>query len=309
MTTHWLIRLRALALVLTVSGSSFSLVDAAELRLRKGLVEQRADRALITVAARFDHVKSTVNTLDKDCDLHAPIRTEEIRVAVVGEFMNACSTGLDPAEVRRWTASGEEKIEGVLRIWFEHPGDKNEVLTEEKPLAAYSSSNPPHAVEVHPITRVGDRSFLSAIGPVQKDGQVFKAKGPQQLTSLLRRKITVQEYDGQDGEEYLSIESGCCLPNYFRLSAVFRSAPKATQDGRSAVVDLVSGQKVLAARIRMFSIDGTTANEAFGKLKTGTRFIFWGITRLDAAKLLKAAEDGTGESMPIPVEFVLLAIE
>ena len=115
MTIPWNIRFRALVLALPISGLSFFSADAAELRLRKELVEQHADRALITVTARFDHVKKAINTLDEDCDLHVPIRIGEIRVAVVGKFMNACSTGLDPAKVRQWTDGGDVKIAGVLR--------------------------------------------------------------------------------------------------------------------------------------------------------------------------------------------------
>ena len=121
MRKSWVVYSHAVTLSLIAVAWSVLVVDAAELRLRKELVEQQANRALITVTATFQQVKNTVNSLDKDCDLHAPLRAEEIRVAVVGEFMNACSTGLAPVEVRKWTANGALKIEGVFRIWLEHP--------------------------------------------------------------------------------------------------------------------------------------------------------------------------------------------
>jgi len=287
--------------------------EAAELRVRKELLIQQADRALITATGRFDHVKDTVNTLQADCDLHAPVRVHEIRVAVVAEFMNACSTALDPEQVKGFTRDADGQIEGVFRVWFEHPGKKDEILTEEEPLAPYRSSNPPHAVEIHPVVRVRVRAteytFFDVIRAIEKDGQVYKAKGTAALRALVKRKVTVQEFDGSDGEEYVSIESGCCLPNYFRLQAVLRSTPKKTNDGHWALMDIMDGQTPVARGIRLFSIEGTKADAALKGLKMNARFSFWVITRLDLSKVLKAADEGGGEPVRLPFEFVLLAIE
>ena len=298
-------RLPLLAVLITLTLAA----EGSELRLRKELVKKQADRALIVTHGRFDHVKDTVNGLDADCDLHAPVRVDEIKVAVVSEFMNACSTGLKPQQVKDLTENGAAEIAGVFRIWFEHPGKKDEVLTEEEPLAPYKTSNPAHAIEIHPVVRAGGQDFFAAIGPIEKDGKRYAAKGPKQLRTLLKRKVTIQEFDGEDGESYVSIESGCCLANYFRLEAVLTSAPKKTDDGHSAVVNIVSGETVVSSGLRIFSITGTDADTTFKALKKNAKFTFWGITRMDGKRILQALEDNPGESMPIPVEFVLLAIE
>jgi len=139
-------RIQAPALfVLTLGlwGLWLSPAEPAELRVRKELLIKQADRALITATGRFDHVKETVNSLQADCDLHAPVRVHEIKVAVVGEFMNACSTPLDPEQVKQWTKEADGQIEGVFRVWFEHPGKKDEILTEEEPLAPLQELQPP----------------------------------------------------------------------------------------------------------------------------------------------------------------------
>ncbi len=282
---------------------------ASELRLRKELVKQQANRALIATHGRFDHVKSTVNGLDADCDLHAPVRVDEIKVAVVSEFMNACSTGLKPAQAEGLTQNDAAEIVGVFRIWFEHPGKKDDVLTEEEELAPYTTSNPAHAIEIHPVVRAGGQDFFTAIGPIEKEGKQYKAKGPTQLRMLLKRKVTIQEFDGQDGDLYVSVESGCCLANYFRLDAVLTSAPKKTEDGHLATVDIVLGQTVVTRGLRLFSIAGTAADTALKPLKKNAKLTFWGITRMDGKKVLQALEDSPGESIPIPLEFVLLAVE
>ncbi len=300
----------ALTFLAGVSALSWSVpAQGSELRIRKELVAKQAGRALIVAHGRFDHVKSAVNGLADDCDLHAPVRVDEVRVAVVSEFMNACSTGLKPQQVKDLTENGAAEIAGVFRIWFEHPGKKDEVLTEEEPLAAYKTSNPPHAIEIHPVVRAAGQDFFAAVGPIEKDGKTYPAKGPTQLRTLLKRNVTIQEFDGEDGESYVSIESGCCLANYFRLVAVLTSAPKKTEDGHSAVVNIVSGETVVSSGLRIFSIDGTNADAAFKALKKNAKFTFWGITRMDGKKVLQALEDSPGKSMPIPVEFVLLAVE
>lgn len=308
MKRGWTAR-RSIYLGLVLGVLWFSTAEPAELRIRKELVAKQADRALITVSGQFDHVKNSVNSLEKDCDLHAPVRAKEIMVAVVGEFMNACSTGLAPGEVRELTSTADAQIEGVFRIWFEHPGKKDEVLTEEEEVPPYKNANPPHAVEIHPITRVGNREFYDTVRAIEKGGRQYKAKGPSQLRTLMKRKVMVQEFDGQDGEAYVSIDSGCCLANYFLLQAILRSAPDGTPDGHSGAVDVMDGQKVVAKGIRVFSIEKTAADTAFKALKKNRKFSFWGITRIDGAKLLKAIDDDGGDPISIPVEFVILAID
>lgn len=151
-------------------------LEASELRLRKELIARQAQRVLIVAHGRFDHVKDSVNSLSQDCDLHAPVRVEEIKVAVVSEFMNACSTGLKPAEVKAFNDHAPVEIAGVFRIWFEHPGKKDQVLSEEDTLDEYHNSNPPHAIQIHPVVRAGGRTFTDAIAPIEKMASSSKQK-------------------------------------------------------------------------------------------------------------------------------------
>jgi hypothetical protein len=278
----------------------------AELRIRKEVIETQANRATITTPATFDHVKA-VNTLGKDCDLHAPVHAKSLHVAVVSEFMNACAGGMSPQEVIGWSAEGPTDITGVFRLWFEHPGKKGEdTLSEEDGPPEYKNSNPPHAIEIHPLVQVGTHSFYDKLGPIKQGGTFFKAKTATQLVSLLKRKVTIQEYDGEDGDQYVSIQSGCCLANYFKLTAVLRTLPKKTDDGHSAMVDVMSGQKVVAKGLRVFSVSQTVADNNFKGMKVNDRFTFWGITRMDLSKAIAALEEDSGAPIKIPVEFVLL---
>lgn len=131
----------------------------------------------------------------------------------------------------------------------------------------------------------------------------------KQLQTLIKRKVTIQEFDGEDGEEYVSIESGCCRANYFKLSAVLASTPKKIDDGFMAFADILSGQKVVAPGLRLFSIDGTQANTTFKTLKKNAKLSFWAITRMNGTRILQILEDNPGESTRVPVEFVLLDVQ
>jgi hypothetical protein len=283
---------------------SMQTADSAELRIRKELLIRQSDRALINVTGRVEFVETIP---DKgDCQLQASIRVEDIRVAVVGEWINACSTKLEPNEIAALAENGDVAIDGVFRIWFERAGSKDDVLSEEDGVEPYTDSNPKHAIEIDPVVLVGERQFYDTVRAMEWFD--FNVHGMPALQRLLKRKVTIEGYEADDGTPYVSIESGGSLPNHFQLKAVLRSRPVKTEDGYTAVIDIQDKQKTIASGIRIFSIGGTKANDALKSLKKNAEFSFWGITRLDGKKALRALEDDAGYHIPIPLEFVLLDI-
>lgn len=277
---------------------------SAQLRLRKDLLVQQSDRALITVTGRVEYV-DTISERE-DCAIQASIRVSAIKVAVVGEWINACSTKLERNEISALAENGEVPIEGVFRIWFERVGSKDEVLSEEKELEPYTDANPKHAIEIDPVVLVAQRQFYDSVRAMEWFD--FNVHGPPALQRLLKRKVTIESYDADDGTPYISIESGGSLPNYFQLKAVLRSRPVKTEDGYTAMIDILDKQKTVVSGIRIFSIGGTKANDSLKSLKKNAEFSFWGITRIDVKKALKAMDDDAGYHIPIPLEFVLLDI-
>ncbi len=278
--------------------------DGAQLRVRKELLVQQSDRALMNVTGRLEYVDTIAEK--GDCGIQASLRVPEINVAVVGEWINACSTKLEPNEIVALAENGEVPIEGVFRIWFERVGSKDEVLSEEKELEPYTDANPKHAIEIGPVVLVAQRQFYDSIRAMEWFD--FDVHGPPALQRLLKRKVTIEGYEAEDGTPYVSIESAGSLPNHFQLKAVLRSRPTKTEDGYTAVIDILDKQKTIVPGIRIFSIGGTKANDSLKSLKRNAEFSFWGITRIDAKKALKAVEDDAGYHIPIPLEFVLLDI-
>jgi hypothetical protein len=291
-------------LVCWFTGGLIGSADSTQLRIRKELLVRQSDRALITVTGRIEYVEAIPD--QGDCELQASIRVEEIKVAMVGEWINACSTKLEPNEIAALAENGEVPIEGVFRIWFERVSGKDDVLSEEYELQPYTDSNPKHAIEIDPVVLVGQRQFYDTVRAMEWFD--FDVHGPPAFQRLLKRKVTIEGYEIDDGTPYVIIESNGSLPNHFQLKAMLRSKPAKTEDGYSAVIDIMDKQKVVASGIRVFSIGGTKANDALKSLRKNAEFSFWGITRLDGKKALKILEDDAGYHIPIPLEFVLLDI-
>jgi hypothetical protein len=302
--SFWACSFLCVLLVWCYPDGSNGSADGAQLRLRKELLIRQSDRALITVTGRVEYVETVPE--QEDCSLQASVRVAEIRVAVVGEWINACSTKLEPTEIAALTENGEVPIEGVFRIWFEWAGGKDDVLSEENEVGPYSDSNPKHAIEIDPVVLVGQRQFYDTVRAMEWFD--FNVHGMPALQRLLKRKVTIDGYEADDGTSYVAIESGGSLPNHFQLKAVLKSRPTKTEDGYSAVIDIMDKQKTVAPGIRVFTIGGTKANDSLKSLKRNAEFSFWGITRLDGKKALKALEDDAGYHIPIPLEFVLLDI-
>jgi hypothetical protein len=302
--SFWACSFLCVLLVWCYSDGFIGSADGAQLRLRKELLIRQSDRALITVTGRVEYVETVPE--QEDCSLQASVRVAEIRVAVVGEWINACSTKLEPTEIAALTENGEVPIEGVFRIWFEWAGGKDDVLSEENEVGPYSDSNPKHAIEIDPVVLVGQRQFYDTVRAMEWFD--FNVHGMPALQRLLKRKVTIDGYEADDGTSYVAIESGGSLPNHFQLKAVLKSRPTKTEDGYSAVIDIMDKQKTVAPGIRVFTIGGTKANDSLKSLKRNAEFSFWGITRLDGKKALKALEDDAGYHIPIPLEFVLLDI-
>ena len=153
-------------------------IDAAQLRIRKELLIQQTDRALATVSGDFEHVTDIAEK--GECQIKASVRAKEINVAIVGQFINACSTKLDPNEIRVLSQNGTIPISGVFRIWFPHAARIDDIFSEEFELEPYRDPSPKHAIELHPVVHAADRSFFDTVRAMEKAD--FKADGVEILS-------------------------------------------------------------------------------------------------------------------------------
>jgi hypothetical protein len=83
-------------------------------------------------------------------------------------------------------------VTGAFRIWLEHPPAGSAVQTEANRVPWYANSNPDHQVELHPVTQIGSLDFLGHVKRIRRGTQTFTGFGPPQLTTVIKKKLTVQ---------------------------------------------------------------------------------------------------------------------
>ncbi|NIO08498.1 MAG: hypothetical protein GTO40_11030, partial [Deltaproteobacteria bacterium] len=133
---------------------------AAEIWLRESIVEKYREQILVTIQATPEQIGSKPRSITQDCDLHVPLRSAEIRVAILGEIKNACSQP-EGSPASYWSKKLKPlegkalEAKGVLRVWLEHPPPKGRRQCECDALPQYSNSTPNHMVQLHPLTQLG----------------------------------------------------------------------------------------------------------------------------------------------------------
>ena len=300
------------SLLVTLPGSVFG----AELHLRQSLLEAQRERVTATITAVVDHIGDRAHPLAEDCDLHVPLRSQEIRVPFIGELKNACSERPAGTTQGYWSDRVYEEthgravpITGVFRIWLEHPPAGTAIQTEAARVPWYGSSNPDHQVELHPLVRVGSLDFASHIKRIQDAGDTFAGYGADRLPTILNKKLTVQRISIQ-GESYVRIKGTKTGNNHWDLRARVVGAPEALADGTRVRVDILDGNQVIpgALGVPAVAVAGTVANTRLQAFVGGDIISFQALIRIHLPTLLDQLSSSE-QQIPLPVEFVLLEVE
>ena len=114
------------------------------------------------------------NSPKDDGDLHIAGRAPEVKLAMVAEIMNAASQ--QPAvDTVHQAEKGPQRtlpVTGVWRLWCEHGGESEQIQGKALSPSRFTTTNPPHVFQIHPLTKVDARSIVDSIHPVEG----YKAK-------------------------------------------------------------------------------------------------------------------------------------
>ena len=136
------------------------------LTLKTTYIEAIKDKVTIDVEYTVDKAHKQPNPPDKDGDLHAAGRSDEIGLATVAEIENAHDLQDAVDRIHAAETSGQPiKLAGVWRIWPEHGGEHE--FIQGTALERFDTTNPPHVFEIHPITNIGGESLLQNLHPIQ----------------------------------------------------------------------------------------------------------------------------------------------
>jgi hypothetical protein len=274
--------------------------------LKNDFIETYKDKATIDAHLVVDIAHKHPNPGAKDGDMHVAGRADEVGLALVAEVMNAAQEKQAVNRVHQAQGTGQAvPVTGAWRIWCEHGG--SDVQTQGDPLEPFTTTNPAHVFEIHPLTdfdgiQLGG-SFHSIRGFVPKN-----AHDAFQTYENLRSEIQ----PSADGST-TTIIAGMAGYNYVEFAVILNEDPVELDDGHAAISDVYSTDgELLVRRRRMVFVSGTQPDDKAGSVHAGDRLHVLGIPRVDL-KLVSwrakhAQERPEALKWSLPYEMVVVAV-
>jgi hypothetical protein len=224
-----------------------------------------SNRVVITMAGVQIKGNSDVHQPAKDCEIHFGAQSDGFQgqpEGLVLEPMNACVApfpGKTEHNNSDWTAFADRirnttvTVSGVPRIWPEHLKGGNE------------TSNPNHAVEIHPLTEVVTPAEKVDFAPTVFFSGDFTGIGTPTAESIVQNtSVTVTRVDD---EAAISFSAGT-IGNFHVFDVVIDRA-SITNDGAGSF--RMNGEVVLddstTLPVRMVTAKGSPINNEIAKIK------------------------------------------
>jgi len=290
----------------------FSTLRAETVTLSMDFVNLCKNRATIDAQLELDqHLTKPhrVTSGPNDGDVHMAGRSQDVRLPLVAEIMNA-GTEAESASIKLMneTPFGQTvAVTGVWRIWFEHPSSGNQ--TQGDPVPVPANANPDHVFEIHPITKfggndIGDLSLVPIIDP-KKLGVSYSAY-PANTAFPAYEKLTATI---SVSETSVSITARKAAYNYTEF--ILEPAGKWAQGDNGLFVlanvyDLSDEEAPITQR-RMVFVDNTEPAKALQSLPPGGRLHVLGVPRVNLAEVAAIAP-GDSVDMALPYELIVVAL-
>jgi len=140
-------------------------IAQTSISLKKEFVEEFKNRVTIDTRFIIDKAHAHPNSGAKDGDMHVAGRSPaDVGLATVAEIMNAKEVPSAVQAVHDAEGTGQTiEADGVWRLWPEHGGEQDH--RQFSPLNAFTTTNPPHVFEIHPVTKLGSEDVLATLHP------------------------------------------------------------------------------------------------------------------------------------------------
>ena len=274
-----------------------------EITLKNAFIKKFKDRATIDAKFTFDKAHAKPNPPNKDGDLHAAGRAPEIGLATVAEIMNAKDEDAGVAAIHAVEGTNTSRaVVGAWRLWAEHGGGDPHV--QGKALTKFTTTNPDHVFQVHPLTKIGDIDMRDSLHAIS--GFKYKeAEDAFHRYENTRCRIT-------PGATTTKLTTTMAGFNYVEFILEVLDDPVALTDGKqvfASVLDLDGN--MLIRRRRMIFIADTPPERAVRNLHQGDQLHVVGIPRIDLA-LVKWRVDHAKErpevlTWSLPYEIIVVA--
>lgn len=252
-----------------------------EITLKNDFIADFSNRATIDATFTVDKAHPRPNTPKKDADLHIAGRAPEIGLATVAEIMNAAGQKAAVDRIHEVEGTNETvHITGAWRLWAEHGGGDPQV--QGKKLTKFTTTNPDHVFEIHPITRVDDVDTGGALAITGEPIAGFRFKDAEtafQAYENIRCKIA-------PGKSTTKLTTGMAGFNYVEFRIRLIGDPIAMADGEKAFASVLDlDGEMLVRKRRMIFLKGTPPEQAVQGLHDGDELHVVGVPRLNLAIL------------------------
>ena len=256
------------------------------IRLKDAFIEEFKDRATISANFTVDKAHPRPNTAKKDGDLHVAGRAPEIKLPIVAELMNAKSVKPAINLIHAAEDNGQPlRMVGAWRIWCEHGGDSQQIQGRE--LRPFTSTNPDHVFEIHPITQLGNGMDVSkTLKPITG----FRTKDAHDaFTSYESKKCKITP--NADGTTTIRTTMGGYNYVEFVMEILDEQPETQPPDGRFVFASVMTlGKETIVQKRRMVFVDGTPPVQAVSRLGPGDQLHVLGLPRI-SLKLVSWRKD------------------
>jgi hypothetical protein len=271
-------------------------------------------------------VLSLNKTAEDDGDSHGGSRQNAVGLPMVAEILNGQAASQQAGRAKLSPGATPKKaVYGAWRLWFEHPpvGGGTQCQTfsgsapavcEHQDVSGGADSSPSHSFEIHPVFSVDDVSVARSSMVLTNANQSVKDTDKAFGDYMGKTKILTVTRSASA----LTLTSIRLQDNYvqmhFRVTRA-KTATKRQKDGtvdggfvRADVFSSGDAEQVLKKDVRMFYYRDSAPGDALDRAQTGDEFTVVGMPRINLDVVLTATEGKTSVSMPVPFEFVVVAL-
>lgn len=278
--------------------------------LRNSFIDEFKRRTMISGNFTVDAAHEHVNTIAKDGDMHIAGSCDTVGLPMVAEIMNARNyeePGGCVELVHQLEAdNGTTTIEGVWRIWFEHPGSQNQTQFGNNPLHG-PPTNPDHVFEIHPVTKFGPHLLLDSFVRIKEGNQEFQYKVAETAFAQWRNK----SFEVQPSGSRTKLTSPTASFNYVKMRVA--KLPDSTfevEDGTfmHATAFGMSSSKRLKRKVRLVLVEGTEPQDRLRDANVGQKVTVIAMPRVSLSLVAWRRDNPEGRHWSLPYELVVVAV-
>lgn len=281
-----------------------------EIRLNKSFVEKYKNRATIEDTCVIDKAHKAPNPPAKDGDVHIASRCKEAALAGVAEIMNA-KGAMEAFDFVKATEGSdtEVKVTGVWRLWCEHGGTGIRHIQGD-PLEKFTTTNPDHVYEVHPVIQMGPHDVRGSLKTI--DG--FQEKDAREAFQAYERTRFQIRPQGST----ITMRTVMAGYNYTKFKIKLTEDPHPIEDGFQAMSSVFEADadtsdnnesEILVRRRRMVFVKGTGPGDAVAGKHAGDTMVVLGVPRIDLSLVSwRAKKGGEARDWDLPYEMVIVGV-